>query len=79
LIGGQDPPAARPAYVLGEGAPELIHIGKAALNLKGHYRLFHPEYVQLSDAGGSLQDRWAGCLQPDDAMTFVDATDLRVC
>jgi hypothetical protein len=21
----------------------------------------------------------AGCLQPDAAMTFVDATDLRVC
>jgi NAD(P) transhydrogenase len=35
LIGGQDPPAARPAYVLGEGAPELIHIGQAALNFKG--------------------------------------------
>jgi NAD(P) transhydrogenase len=35
LIGGQDPPAARSAYVLGEGATELIHIGQAALNFKG--------------------------------------------
>jgi len=35
LIGDQDPPAARPAYILGEGAPELIHIGQAMLSLKG--------------------------------------------
>ncbi len=28
---------------------------------------------------GGTGDHRAGCLQPDDAMTFVDATDLRVC
>jgi hypothetical protein len=33
------------------------------------HRLLHPEYVQLSDAGRSLQDRRAGCLEPDDALT----------
>ena len=27
--------------------------------------LLHREYVQLSDAGGGLQDRRAGCLEPD--------------
>ena len=55
-------------HIIGEGATELIHIGQAVLNLKGDDRLFHREYLQLSDSCRSLQDRRARCLEPDASL-----------
>ena len=66
-------------HIVGEGATELVHIGQAVLNLQGHAGLLHREHVQLSDAGGGLQDRRAGRLEPDDARVALSGESNRAC
>ena len=44
-------------HIFGEDAAELLHIGQAVLLLKGKITYFIEHRLQLSDAGGMLQDR----------------------
>ncbi len=43
-------------HIIGEGASELLHIGQAVLSSEGHGGLLRGYGIQLSDAGGVLQD-----------------------
>ncbi len=63
----QDAPAARRAHPRRRRhRADPYRPGRA--QPQRHHRLFHPEHVQLSDAGGGVQDRRAGCVEQDDAV-----------
>ena len=57
-------PAARRAH-RGRGGDRADPYRPGGAEPERHAGLFHREHVQLSDAGRGLQDRGAGCMEPD--------------
>ncbi len=65
------------AHIVGEGRDRTGAYRAGGDQPEGHGRLLRREHLQLPDAGGGLQDRGAGRLEPDAGLTLAGREPAR--